>query len=191
MRHLPVRFGLHWRLRPATALAALKIAGASALATVHAAGIAQASCSAIEGDFLITGETLEHEVNTRRPTRHLEASLDPGLRQEAHHFHYKVDPNTATSTSIVFNAAGVQLMASTQVSSYVCRNGQLVYERRVDGGSEGCSKSGRVATTLSIGPRGELLFSTVEHWDFGWLCFSKPMENHRTTSFERVGSAAK
>lgn len=164
------------------------------LGSAHSMAVTQepvAGCTAIEGVFLVEGRIEERGLNAPRSIVYPLADRDPDIRGMAHHFRYRNDPASSTSTSVVFDARGVELLRRTSPSPFSCHRGEMEYEQDLQGGSEACSKSGHIKSSVGIGQDGALMFSAEERWEFGALCFAKPTLSYRTTSFPKYEGASK
>jgi hypothetical protein len=147
--------------------------------------VAQSSteeCVPLTGRFLVVGVAEEQGLGAQRQVRYGNSS---SASAEAHHFEYVLDPMAGTVTSVFFNEAGLRTRTDAGTSEYSCKGGELVRESEVRGGSEGCSKVGRIRSIVSVSKNGSLVFSTRENWKFGVLCFAKPVESYRVVSFPK------
>lgn len=156
--------------------------------TYFDAAPATSECAPVTGAFFISGVAQEHGLPSQMRVRY--GSVD-GAATDAHYFHYMLDPASGTVASTFFNEAGKQIRHEARASEYSCKSGVLVRESETRGYSEGCSKTGRSRSAVSVGTDGSLVFSTREQWEFGLLCFAKPREAQRVVSFPRYEASAK
>jgi hypothetical protein len=165
-----------WRLRAA-------ILAAGLLACSAMAAERRDSCAPITGTFLVEG-TQADELRANS-VYFLENVNNGQSRKEGHHFLLRFNAVKQAWDVTVFNLAGSELFDRDVNWQYTCQNGVFVREYDVQGGSEGCSKKGRIQTQLELGPSRELRFTSKEQWEFGALCFSGPKQSVRVTAFPR------
>jgi hypothetical protein len=137
---------------------------------------------------LLTGAQEEKGIATHAIT-FLERANEAHAHR-GHHFTFTFSSTRSVAEVVVYDANGERVFDHT-TSPYSCRNGALVRESEIQGGSEGCSKIGRITSKVSLGAEGALTFTAFEQWKYGFFCFAKPSEAERMSVFPAYNAAAK
>jgi hypothetical protein len=153
--------------------------GHASMAQPSAAG----DCASVEGTFLVEGEMVQPGI-ANRPIHYLENIEDGLSKKEGHYFVFSLVSPGQTIQITMFRSDGSQLLQRSIGSKYICKNGIFLAESEVSGGSEGCSKTGRIKATLGLATDGSLSFVTEDEWEYGFFCFAKPSHTRRAVNFK-------
>jgi hypothetical protein len=137
------------------------------------------NCEGITGVFLAVGELRDGEFQPR-PVVYLDRR--GAANDGRHHFQYTFNSKRGVAEVVMFNAKGEQLFDTTS-DAHACKGGVLVREVEMSGGSEGCLREGMSRSTLTISSSGALVFTTEEHFKYGFWCFKSPTLIRRTAEF--------
>ena len=170
---------MHLRQLATVCVVLASLQGPASLAQQPAPG----ECASIGGTFLVEGEMAQTGIASR-PVYYLEQIEDGLSKKEGHYFTFSLVNPGPTIQVTMFRADRRQLLQRSFGAQYVCKNGIFLAESEVSGGSEGCSKTGRIKATLGLAPDGSLSFATEEEWEYGFFCFAKPSHTRRTVNFK-------
>jgi len=158
-----------------------------ALLPAVAAHAAAPACAPIAGSFLVEGEATSGDRDPH-PTRF---RLADGAGRQAHHFRYELDPVARTVRVVVYTAAGERMREVQRASNFACKDGEVVRESESSGSTEGCSYKSQLKSSVRLREDGSLVFTSQEHWEYGWLCFRKRQDVERISSFPKYPASGR